>query len=55
MTAGRDWLAWHADYHVPDSPLAQRLAAVQGWIRQTLDQAPARPAAWGQHVCGPGP
>jgi SAM-dependent methyltransferase len=43
MTAGRDWLAWHADYDVPDSPLAQRLAVVQGWIRQTLDQAPPGP------------
>lgn len=43
MTAGWDWLAWHADYDVPGSPLAQRLAVVQGWIRQALDQAPPGP------------
>ena len=43
MTAGRDWLAWHAAYDVPGSPLAQRLGVVQGWIRRTLDQAPTGP------------
>jgi hypothetical protein len=43
MTAGHDWLAWHANYDIPDSPLAQRLAVVQNWIRQALDQAPPGP------------
>ena len=43
MTAGRDWLAWHEDYDVPGSPLAQRLAVVQGWVRRTLDHAPPGP------------
>jgi hypothetical protein len=43
MTAGRDWVAWHDAYDVPGSPLSQRLAAVQGWIRVALDQAPSGP------------
>jgi hypothetical protein len=43
MTAGRDWVAWHEEYDVPGSSLSQRLAAVQGWIRAALGQAPSGP------------
>lgn len=38
--ADRDWQAWHADYDVPGSALARRLAAVQARIRAALDDAP---------------
>jgi len=38
-----DWYAWHRDYDDPDTPLAQRLAAVQGQIRAALDVAPPGP------------
>jgi Putative methyltransferase len=34
-----DWYAWHNDYSNPVSPLARRLAAVQGQVRAALDQA----------------
>lgn len=36
--AGRDWREWHQPYEDPNSPLSQRLAAVQrhirGWLRE---------------------
>jgi hypothetical protein len=38
-----DWAAWHDPYDDPDSPLSQRLAAVQEQIRLALDRAPQRP------------
>jgi hypothetical protein len=34
-----DWQAWHGDYDDPDSPLAQRLVAVQKLIGTALDRA----------------
>lgn len=37
--AGRDWLEWHRDYEDPTTPLAHRLALVQGYITQALDEA----------------
>ena len=40
---GWSWVAWHHDYDVPGSPLAQRLAAVQARIAAALDQAPPGP------------
>ena len=43
MSTGRDWAAWHEAYDNPDSPLAQRLLAVQARISEALDQAPAGP------------
>jgi hypothetical protein len=43
VTTGRDWAAWHEAYDDPDSPLAQRLLAVQARITEALDQAPAGP------------
>lgn len=35
-----DWQRWHDDYDDPGSELSQRLHAVQGRIRDWLDQAP---------------
>ena len=43
MSTGRDWAAWHEAYDNPDTPLAQRLLAVQARITEALDQAPAGP------------
>ena len=43
MTTGRDWAAWHEAYDDPDSPLAQRLLAVQARITEALDRAPPGP------------
>jgi hypothetical protein len=40
---GRDWAAWHEAYDNPDSPLAQRLLAVQAQITEALDPAPPGP------------
>lgn len=37
-----DWLAWHADYADPVSPIAQRLPVVQAHIRSFLDHNDAR-------------
>jgi hypothetical protein len=40
MTAStHDWHEWHAAYDQPDSPLARRLATVQGCIAVALDAA----------------
>lgn len=38
-----DWSAWHDPYDDPDSPLSQRLRAVQEQVRLGLDRAPAGP------------
>ncbi|MEU6259062.1 class I SAM-dependent methyltransferase [Streptomyces sp. NPDC047043] len=38
-----DWYEWHDTYDRADSPLVQRLATVQGRIRDALDRAPAGP------------
>lgn len=43
MSDGWSWAAWHQEYDVPGSGLAQRLAAVQAQIAATLDQAPPGP------------
>jgi hypothetical protein len=43
MSTGRDWAAWHEAYDNPDTPLAQRLLAVQARITEALDQAPGGP------------
>ncbi len=37
-----DWSAWHEPYADPGSPLARRLAIVQGHIRSSLDASPDR-------------
>jgi hypothetical protein len=39
--AQRDWLAWHAPYDDPASPLSARLRLVQGHLRSQLDRLPA--------------
>ena len=33
----RDWVDWHRAYDEPGSRLSQRLAAVQGFVREALD------------------
>jgi hypothetical protein len=38
--AEQDWMAWHAPYDVPGSPLERRLRVVQRRIAATLDGAP---------------
>jgi hypothetical protein len=38
-----DWVSWHDDYDNPASVLAGRLAAVQGIVRNALDELPAGP------------
>jgi hypothetical protein len=44
MTAPtHDWQEWHHAYDQPDSPLARRLATVQGCIAAALDAAPPGP------------
>lgn len=43
MSDGWSWVAWHQEYDVPGSGLAQRLAVVQAQIAATLDQAPPGP------------
>jgi len=39
----RDWVAWHAAYDDPDSPLSTRLRAVRGHLSDALDAAPPGP------------
>jgi Putative methyltransferase len=41
--AQQDWVRWHEPYEDPDSYLSQRLAIVQGAIRDALEAAPAGP------------
>jgi hypothetical protein len=43
MSTRRDWAAWHEAYDNPDTPLAQRLLAVQTRIAEALDQAAPGP------------
>jgi hypothetical protein len=44
MTAPtHDWQEWHHSYDQPESPLARRLATVQGCIAAVLDAAPPGP------------
>jgi hypothetical protein len=43
VSTGWDWAVWHDAYDRPDSPLAQRLLAVQARITEVLDQAPPGP------------
>jgi hypothetical protein len=43
VVAERDWYTWHQAYDDPDTPLAQRLAAVQDQIRLALNTAPPGP------------
>jgi hypothetical protein len=43
VSTGRDWAAWHEAYDNPDTPLAQRLLAVQARITEVLDRAPGGP------------
>jgi ubiquinone/menaquinone biosynthesis C-methylase UbiE len=43
VNTGRDWAAWHEAYDNPDTPLAQRLLAVQARITEALDQTPPGP------------
>jgi hypothetical protein len=39
----KDWWEWHRPYDEPGSPLADRLAVVQGLVRDALDAAPEGP------------
>jgi len=43
MSTGRDWAVWHEAYDNPDTPLAQRLLAVQARIAEALDQSAPGP------------
>jgi Putative methyltransferase len=43
MSTGRDWAVWHEAYDNPDTPLAQRLLAVQTRIAEALDRAAPGP------------
>jgi Methyltransferase domain len=43
VSTGRDWAAWHDAYDHPETPLAQRLLAVQARITEVLDPAPPGP------------
>jgi hypothetical protein len=36
-----DWVAWHADYDDPSSPLSARLRLVWSHLSDAIDQAPA--------------
>jgi hypothetical protein len=39
----RDWVAWHAAYDDPQSPLSTRLRVVRGHLSDALDAAPPGP------------
>jgi hypothetical protein len=39
----RDWVAWHAAYDDPESPLSMRLRVVRGHLSDALDAAPPGP------------
>ena len=36
----KDWVAWHAAYDDPSSPLSARLRCVRSHLRDAIDQAP---------------
>jgi len=42
-TGGRDWVAWHAGYDDPSSPLSARLRQVRAHLSGAIDDAPAGP------------
>jgi hypothetical protein len=37
----KDWVAWHAAYEDPSSPLSARLRLVRSYLSDAIDQAPA--------------
>ena len=39
----RDWVAWHAAYEDPESPLSKRLSVVRGHLAGALDASPPGP------------
>jgi hypothetical protein len=39
----KDWVAWHAAYDDPSSPLSARLRRVRSHLSDAIDQAPAGP------------
>lgn len=41
MNTDSHWVQWHRMYDVAGSPLRQRLAIVEGFVRDALDAAPA--------------
>jgi hypothetical protein len=41
----RDWVAWHAAYGDPSSPLSARLRCVQSHLGDAIDRAPAGPVS----------
>lgn len=41
MNTDSHWVQWHRMYDVAGSPLQQRLAIVEGFVRDALDAAPA--------------
>ena len=43
----KDWVAWHAAYDDPASPLSTRLRAVRVHLSDALDAAPPGPVALG--------
>lgn len=40
-TAVKDWVAWHAAYEDPSSPLSARLRCVRSHLSEAIDRAPA--------------
>jgi hypothetical protein len=38
-----DWVAWHAAYDDPSSPLTARLRQVMQWLSEAIDRAPPGP------------
>ena len=38
-----DWVAWHAAYDDPSSPLTARLRQVRQWLSEAIDRAPPGP------------
>jgi hypothetical protein len=43
MSWVKDWVAWHAPYNDPLSPLSARLRAICAHLSQAIDQAPCGP------------
>jgi hypothetical protein len=40
---GMDWVAWHAAYDEPSSPLNARLRQIRQWLSEAIDRAPRGP------------